>query len=73
MDRGFPRLVDHLVTERGYHRNECAAHCPDHGTGHAHLRYPDGGDFIVWPDGRHSGYDLTLPARLIYPAPKRRR
>jgi len=66
----FPGLVAHLRS-RGYVLNPCATTCPDHGDpGHAHLRAPDGEDVITWADGRISYYDLTLPARLIYPSPK---
>lgn len=63
----FPGFVERLVAENGYGRNPCSAHCPDRGSKHAHLRTPDGQDFITWADGRYSGYDLTQPARLIYP------
>lgn len=66
----FPGLVAYLRS-RGYVLNPCATTCPDHGDpGHAHLRTPDGEDVIAWADGRISYYDLTQPARLIYPSPK---
>lgn len=69
----FPGFVDHMLGQ-GYSRNLCRESCQDHATAdHAHLRTPDGEDMIAWADGRVSDYDLTLPARLIYPAPAGRR
>lgn len=63
----FKSFVENLVGKKGYGFNSCPDHCPDRGEQHAHLSYPEnGGDFIVWADGRYSGYDLTPPARLIY-------
>lgn len=56
----------------GYTRNECPGTCQDRGSEHAHLRTPDGDDVVVWADGRYSGYDLTQPARLLYPAGRAR-
>jgi hypothetical protein len=57
---------------KGWTRNKCLPHCPDHGSDdHAHLRAPGGGhedDVIIWANGQWSGYDLTQPARIIYPA-----
>jgi hypothetical protein len=55
-----------MTGDGAYTLNPCPAHCPDRAEAHAHLR-DDDGDFIVWADGRFSGYDLTQPARLIYP------
>jgi hypothetical protein len=63
----FPGFVASL-TDKGYSLNPCRDHCPDKADEHAHLRTPDGYDMIVWADGRWSGYDLTQPARCIYPA-----
>lgn len=61
------------LLSKGYTLNPCRDHCQDKGTEHEHLKAPDGEDLIVWADGRWSGYDLTQPARLIYPAPTRPR
>lgn len=67
----FAQFIETLVTEKGYTRNPCSDHCPHRMDEHAHLRH-DGWDFITWADGRYSGYDLTLPARLVYaPIPVR--
>jgi hypothetical protein len=63
----FPGFIASL-TDKGYSLNPCRDHCPDKADEHAHLRTPDGDDMIVWADGRWSGYDLTQPARCIYPA-----
>ena len=66
----FRAFIDHLVTEKGYTRNPCRSHCP-YTDEHAHLRYPGGNsydDFITFASGDYLGYDLTQPARLIYPA-----
>jgi len=63
----FPGLISHLLG-KGYSRNRCLPHCQDHGSAeHEHLRTPAGEDVIVWADGHASVYDLTQPARLIYP------
>lgn len=69
----FAGFVESLVTGKSYRRNPCSDHCPYQGDEHAHLSYPDGGgDFITWADGRYSGYDLSLPATLVYaPVPVR--
>lgn len=61
--RGF---IASLIA-KGYKLNPCREHCPDKGTGHEHLKFPDGTDGMIWEDGTFSGYDLTQPARLIYP------
>jgi hypothetical protein len=63
----FPAFTDWLTT-RGYTFNPCPDGCQDKGTEHVHLRHPDGDDGIIWADGRVSEWDLTQPARLIYPA-----
>jgi len=68
----FPGFVASLLA-KGYTRNPCRDHCQDKGAEHAHLKDPDGDDMIVWADGRWSGYDLTQPARLIYPGYRRTR
>ncbi len=67
----FPGFIASL-TAKGYTLNPCRDHCQDKGSEHAHLRTPDGDDMITWADGRWSGFDLTQPARLIYPAAPRR-
>ncbi len=67
----FPGFVSSLLA-KGYKRNPCRDNCPDRDTEHEHLRTPEGTDGIVWADGKVSEYDLTQPARLIYPAPPRR-
>ena len=67
----FPGFIASL-TAKGYALNPCRDCCQDKGDEHAHLRTPDGDDMIVWADGRWSGYDLTQPARLIYPTYNRR-
>lgn len=66
----FRAFTDGLVTGKGYTRNPCREHCP-YPEEHAHLRTPGGNrydDFITFADDRYSGYDLTQPARFIYPA-----
>lgn len=66
----FRAFIDDLVTNKGYRLNPCRDCCTDLDE-HAHLRTPGGNhydDFITWADGRYCGYDLTQPARLIYPA-----
>jgi hypothetical protein len=63
----FPGLIAWL-TASGYALNPCTDGCQDKGAEHAHLRSPSGDDGIIWADGRVSEWDLTLPARLIYPA-----
>ena len=70
----FPGFINHLTSEEGYGLNPCPVHCPDRdGSVHAHLQTPDGDDMIAWADGHWSDYDLTQPARLIYPAARLRR
>ena len=65
--RDFPGFLAWL-SGRGYTRNPCPDCCQDKGSEHAHLRHPDGGDGIIWADGHVSEWDLTQPARLIYPS-----
>ena len=65
----FPGFIASL-TAGGYALNPCLDHCQDKGAEHAHLRSPDGNDGIVWADVRV--WDLTQPARLIYPAAGRK-
>ena len=60
------------LTGEGYVLNPCRDHCPDRGEEHEHLKTPHKEDMIVWADGRWSSYDLTQPARLIYPCYSRR-
>lgn len=62
----FNRFIASLI-EKGCTRNPCRDHCQDKGTEHEHLKHTDGHDGIIWADGRVSEYDLTQPARLIYP------
>ena len=66
----FPGFVASL-TAKGCTRNPCRDHCPDKADEHVHMRHQDGHDGIIWADGRVSEWDLTQPARLIYPAPFR--
>jgi hypothetical protein len=70
----FAGLVEDLLS-KGYARNLCRAHCPDRGhVDHAHLLTPHGEDVMVWASGHASYFDLTQPAKLIYPGgrkPKR--
>ena len=62
----FPGLIAHLLAN-GFTRNPCSDACPDKDVAeHEHLHGPDG-DLIVWADGRWSGWDLTQPARCLYP------
>ena len=61
----FPGFIDSL-TAGGFTLNPCPDCCQD--AEHAHLRSPTGNDGIIWADGRVSEWDLTQPARLIYPA-----
>ena len=56
------------LTADGFTLNPCRDHCQDKGSEHAHLHSPNGSDGIIWADGRVSEWDLTQPARLIYPA-----
>jgi hypothetical protein len=63
----FPGFVASLAA-KGYTSNPCRDCCQDKGQEHAHLRTPDGDDMIVWADGRWVMWDLTQPAKLIYPA-----
>ena len=67
----FPGFIASLP-EQGYTLNPCRDHCPDKAEEHAHFRTPDGDDGIVWADGRWVMWDLTQPARLIYPSYGRR-
>ena len=55
------------MTARGHTLNPCPDCCQDKGVEHVHLHSPDGRDGIVWADGRVSEWDLTQPARLVYP------
>ena len=63
----FPGFVAWMLSN-GNTRNPCPDHCQDKATEHVHLRSPEGHDGIVWADGHVSEFDLTQPARLIYPA-----
>ena len=56
------------LTANGFTLNPCRDHCQDKAAEHAHLHSPNGSDGIIWADGRVSEWDLTQPARLIYPA-----
>jgi hypothetical protein len=47
----------------------CPAIC-DHDGEHSHWRCPDGYGWIASP-GHIDWYDLTQPARLLYPAPEK--
>jgi hypothetical protein len=67
----FPGFVVSML-RRGYTLNPCRDNCPEDGE-HAHLHSPPGGDGIVWADGKVSEFDLTQPARLIYPTYGQRR
>ena len=63
----FPGFIAWMLSS-GNTLNPCPDCCQDKGAEHAHLRGPEGNDGIVWADGRVSEWDLTQPARLIYPA-----
>jgi hypothetical protein len=63
----FPGFIASLLSE-GCTLNPCRDHCQDKDAEHVHLRSPNGSDGIIWADGRVSEWDLTQPARLIYPA-----
>ena len=63
----FPGFLASMLSE-GFTRNPCRDNCPDKDDEHVHLRSPAGNDGIIWADGRVSEWDLTQPARLIYPA-----
>ena len=63
----FPGFVAWMLDTEGATQNSCPVHCQDKGSEHVHLRHRDGHDGIIWADGRVSEYDLTQPARLIYP------
>ena len=62
----FPGFIAWMLSD-GNARNPCPDCCQDKDTEHVHLRSPDGHDGIIWADGRVSEFDLTQPARLIYP------
>ena len=68
----FPGFVASMLSG-GYTLNPCRGACRDKDDEHVHLRSPEGGDGIIWADGRVSEWDLTQPARLIYPAAGRGR
>ena len=61
----FPGFIASLLS-KGYTRNPCRTTARTRERTR-HLRTPDGDDMITWADGRVSYYDLTQPARLIYP------
>ena len=63
----FPGFLASLLSD-GFTRNPCRDACQDKDTEHVHLHSPAGNDGIIWADGRVSEWDLTQPARLIYPA-----
>lgn len=68
----FRKSVECMVSEQGYGLNSCPGHCSYRGDEHAHLRLPrDGQSFIVWADGRFSGFDLVQPAGAYVPVPRR--
>lgn len=68
----FAGFTDGCVA-KGYSRNPCRPDACHDDMEHAHLRTPDGEDVLVWANGTWSGYDLTQPARCIYPIAKGRR
>ena len=63
----FPGFTEAL-RKHGWKLNPCRESCPYKADEHAHLKDPDRYDSIAWADGRECPYDLTQPARLIYPA-----
>ena len=63
----FSGFVAWMLTTEGATQNPCRDHCQDKDSEHVHLKHRDGHDGIIWADGRVSEYDLTQPARLIYP------
>ena len=67
----FQGFVAWMLATEGATRNPCRDNCPDKDTEHVHLKHRDGHDGIIWADGHVSEFDLTQPARLIYPAPLR--
>ena len=67
----YPGFIASLLA-RGYTRNPHLDHCQETGE-HDHLKAPDGHDGIIWADGHVSEFDLTQPARLIYPGGGKRR
>ena len=67
----FPGFVAWML-DNGNTLNPCRDWCQDKDTEHVHLHSPDGADGIIWADGRVSEWDLTQPARLIYPAAGRK-
>jgi hypothetical protein len=64
---GFLGFIAFMLAE-GCTRNPCPDCCQDKGAEHVHMRHQDGHDGIIWADGRVSEWDLTQPARLIYPS-----
>ena len=63
----FPGFIASMLGN-GSTLNPCRDHCQDRASEHVHLHTPSGNDGIIWADGRVSEWDLTQPARLIYPA-----
>lgn len=61
----FPGFIS-FMTARGHVINPCRDSCHDPDE-HVHLRSPEGSDGIIWADGRVSEWDLTQPAKHIYP------
>lgn len=63
----FPGFIDALK-EQGWKLNPCRREACRDEDEHAHLKDPDGYDSIAWANGMQCAYDLTQPARCIYPA-----
>jgi hypothetical protein len=63
----FPGFIAWMLNTEGSTLNPCPDCCQDKEAEHVHLRHRDGHDGIIWADGRVSEWDLTQPARLIYP------
>lgn len=61
----FPGFISFMLG-KGHTLNRCRDNCQDAGE-HVHLHSPDGSDGIIWAGGMVSEFDLTQPARLIYP------
>ena len=66
MALSFDEFLNSL-TSKGYNYNPCDPDACHDQEKHVHLRTPEGDDIIFWADGTWSPYDLTQPAKMIYP------
>lgn len=69
MIEDFAEFTRWMLAE-GHTLNPCRCGDKDE---HAHFHAPDGYDGIIWADGRVSEFDLTQPARCIFPLASKKR